>query len=256
MFTDRKDCIKLAEGIYVFKKAIDQKNIDIINNIMSNLVENDNTKEAMDHNVNWYRGKTTPAIPELLPIWEKCSELIFPEYVIHPNLALQVIRKGQDMFVHTDSPGRDNDEMLKSVDMWSTCCVIDYGMVAYFGKWEGGEIFYPNISDENGNKPLIYNPEPGDVVIHKSVYPFEHGVKEVTDGIRYAFSNFMVKSEENPGTFYNYKTDAYNKSISDLNLWIRPLWENPIFPGGKMVDENTLSEAAELARQKRKEHSH
>jgi len=256
MFTDRSDCIKLAEGIYLFKNIISKKQIEEINNIMKKNIESDNTKEAMDHTLDWYRGKTSTAIPELLPIWEQLSELIGPEYVTHPNLALQVIRKGQDMFVHTDSPGRDNDEHLKSEDRWSTCCIIDFGMVTYFGEWEGGEIFYPNIENADGVKPLIYSPEPGDVVLHKTVHPYEHGVKEVTSGYRYAFSNFVLKSEENPGTFYNYGTEEYLERSKDIQKWLCPLWENPLFPGGKMVTGESLSEAAELARQKRKEHTH
>lgn len=256
MFTENKNCIKLDDGIYVIKNSISKEDVDKINEIVGNLVNVNDVNEAMDHAIDWYRGKTTPRIPELLPIWEKISKLIAPEFVTHPNACLQVMRPGDTMFIHSDSPGMDNDEELTSTDKWSTCCIIDWGMVTYFGEWEGGEVFYPNIKGADGITPLSYKPEPGDTILHKTVHPYEHGVSEVTSGLRYAYSNFVLKTENNPGTFYNYGTEDHAERSKDIEKWTCPLWENPLFPGDKLVDKELIAEAAEKARQKRKEHQH
>lgn len=253
MFTDNKNCIKLDEGIYVIKNSIDKDTVDKITNIVDNLIVLDNVNEAMDHVLDWYRGKTTPTIPELLSVWENLSEIIAPEFVTHPNMSLQVMKPGETMFVHSDSPGMDNDEQLTSTDKWSTCCIIDWGMVTYFGNWEGGEVYYPNIKAADGVSVLSYKPEPGDTVLHKTTHPYEHGVSEVISGRRYAYSNFVLKTEKNPGTFYNYGTEDHINRSKNIDKWLCPLWENPLFPGDKMItDLEEKNKIAELVKEKRK----
>jgi len=45
----------------------------------------------------------------------------------------------------------------------------------------------------------------------------------------------VLKAEDNPGTFYNYKTPEYYERIGDgsldrlTNVWMMPLQENPQF---------------------------
>jgi hypothetical protein len=180
-------------------------------------------------------------------IWEKASELLYPEYVMHPQANVLIItpEMNEGMFTHSDSPGKGECHRLSQVDVWKTCCELDFGLVAYFGDFEGGEIFYVNI-DSDGNKSdgvrdnnrLVIKPERGDLVIHGAFNPHAHGVMPVTSGVRYAFSNFVLKAEDNPGTFYNYKTPEYYEQIKDkdsMNLdqfigaWMQPLKENPQF---------------------------
>lgn len=253
MFKDREDCIVLAEKVFLFKNFISQEKVNEINSILDKFVEDDNTKESPEHPINWYHGKVTPIIPELLPIWESISEMLLPEYVMQPSCVIQVMRPGQDMYVHEDSPGMDQDEDLESEDKWSACCSLEFGLVAYFGKWEGGEVYYPGIDNEFGEKPLMIKPESGDIVIHSTYYPYAHGVKEVKSGYRYAFSNFVMKKEMNPGTFYSYGTPEHKERSKDINNWVDPLWENPLFPDGKMVSKDEIKENAEKTKQQRKQ---
>ena len=61
---------------------------------------------------------------------------------------------------------------------------------------------------------------------------FRSGVREVTSGTRYAFSNFVLRADENPGTFNNYGTHEYykqigNKTTEELEAWMEPLKYNP-----------------------------
>jgi hypothetical protein len=250
-FYDRKDCLNLSpyideygtkSGIFVFKKIIPESLLLKIE------------KEASDHErpidyekslISWYSEKTTEHLDGLHDLWEIISEILSPGWVIHPSLNLLKVLPGDNgMFIHSDSPGKNMCHRLSQLDIWSTCCELDYGVVAYLGNWEGGAIFYPNIKpdgtvypDGQGNSDDCFEfmPERGDLVIHSAFKPYEHGVREVTSGTRYAFSCFSLKKEDNPGTFYNYGTEEYynqigNKSVSYLSkFWIKPLIENPQF---------------------------
>lgn len=242
MFQDRPDCIKLADKVFVFKKIL---NPELVKQITEEM-DSRSFKGSYPYEetvVEWYYDKVTPIPNGLLNIWEQISELIYPEYIIHPSTNLLAVRPGDNgMFCHTDSPGRGCELMLTQPDVWSTCCIIDWGVVGYFGEFEGGAVYYPKIwpdgtvksdTDQmNQDLPCLeYTPEPGDVVIHGSCSPYDHGVREVTSGTRYAFSNFSLKREENPGSFYTYRTPEYfevlgNRTFDDLHKWMTPLFES------------------------------
>lgn len=251
MFYDRGDCTKLSffpddygtpSGVFVFKGFYTDEECKIVEDAM---VDKDTRDHLYEQTlISWYSEKLSPPIPGLHKLWEKASELLYPEYVMHPQNNVLVIRPymNEGMFTHSDSPGKGECHRLSQVDVWQTCCELDYGLVAYFGDFEGGEIFYVNI-DKDGNKSpgvaqedmLVYKPERGDLVIHGAFAPHTHGVKPVTKGNRYAFSNFVLKAEDNPGTFYNYKTPEYYEQIGDANpdiianVWMLPLEQNPQF---------------------------
>ena len=166
---------------------------------------------------------------------------------MHPqgNVLIITPEMNEGMFTHSDSPGKGECHRLSQVDVWKTCCVLDFGLVGYFGNFDGGEIFYVNIN-KDGNRNdgigeqncLTIKPERGDLVIHGAFSPHSHGVRPVSSGRRYAFSNFVLKAEDNPGSFYNYKTPEYYEQIKDKDtltleqftgIWMRPLKENPQF---------------------------
>ena len=237
MFYDKPGCTKLAEGIYIFKNYLSKELVDAVHKKVETFEKDTfNYDESL---IDWYKEKVTPGLDELHPVWEACSELLGPEYVIHPSRNLIMTRPGDGgMFAHSDSPGRDMEEDLTQIDTYATCCIIDYGLVAYFGDWEGGEVYYPNFNPdfsfkENKEGPCLeYKPEAGDVVIHGSTKNWCHGVREVTSGTRYAFSNFVLRADENPGTFNNYGTPEYykqigNRTTDELEGWMAPLKYNP-----------------------------
>lgn len=239
MFFDKPEVIKYSDKVFLYKNFLTQKEIDSINHVADNFTKPEWKLE--DQAIDWYKDKTGPTMNELFPIWEKMSEFLYPEYVIHPMLSLLIMQPGDEpMFVHSDSPGRDMEEFLTQEDMWQTCCIIDYGIIVYMGDFEGGEVFYPNL-DKDGNVQnedyencLEIAVRPGDLIIHGSCNPFEHGVRKVKSGKRYAFTNFMLQAIENPGTFHNYKTKEYydqvNKKKNGIETWLTPLEANPRFP--------------------------
>jgi hypothetical protein len=239
MFQNNPKAIKLSEGIYLFKDCFSQ---DILNDINEKIINSTKSKNTIASNlIDWYENKIATAPNNIIEIWEQLSELIGPDYVMHPQLNPIVSLPGEPgMFVHNDSPGKGCEMNLTQIDTWQTCCIIDYGLVAYFGNFEGGEIFYPHlnldgsISPEEGyaNPCLTYKPENGDVIIHSAFHPYEHGTKAVTSGMRIAYSNFMLLAKDNPGSFYNYGTPEYYNQIGDkspekIKDWATALIKNP-----------------------------
>jgi hypothetical protein len=195
--------------------------------------------------IDWYEGKSTGLPLRLIDAWEQISELIGPIWVVHPSAAIiKTTPKDTGMFVHSDSPGKGACHLLSQTDTSKTCCELDYGVVAYFGDFEGGEIFYPDINTDgtvknawelvNNTECFEYKPEKGDVVIHSAFDPYSHGTRPVTSGIRYAYSNFSLKAADNPGTFHNYGTPEYydaigNKTKEEVTSWLAPLKWNDQF---------------------------
>lgn len=255
-FYDRPDCLNVSaytdaygtkSGIFVFKKIIPES---LMQKIEADAKIKDKPINYEKTLISWYAEKTTEHLEGLHELWEFISDILAPNWVIHPTLnLLKVVPGNNGMFVHSDSPGKNMCHLLSQLDIWSSCCELDYGVVAYLGQWEGGAIFYPNI-DTNGNPKKVtgdvndpcfeYLPERGDIVIHSAFKPYEHGVREVTSGVRYAFSNFSMKKEDNPGTFYNYGSAEYTEQIGDKSIetlsksWVRPLIENPHFSEDKI----------------------
>ena len=236
MFYNRPDCIKIAEGIYVFKNYIPEEMCNRFSAILDKF-EEDRFKEDKNY-IPWYDDKMSPSVPEALDLWEHVSDLIYPEYVINPQSQFICSKPGQEgMFVHCDSPGKEHAHELTQEDSYSTCSIIDFGVVGYISNFEGGEIFYPAFS-KNGNlksennlndlDELVYKPGLGDVVIHKSEAPYYHGTKPVTSGIRYAFSCFATNITQIPGTFYPYKSSEYLEKVKDRSQESFNNWLNPI----------------------------
>lgn len=219
MFKD-KECIKLADEIYVFKNYIPvemrERYVALLDSYPVESFYEDNEAQA------WYSDHMSPNILDLIDIWEHVSELLYPEYYINPQTQIIASRPGQDgMFVHCDSPGKGKADMLTQEDSYGTCSLIDYGVVAYLSEFTGGDIFYPNLG-------ITYKPEPGDVVIHSAFTPYEHGTMPVLSGIRYAFSCFATSKDDLPGTFYAYKSPEYldkvkDRSLESLKNWAKPL---------------------------------
>lgn len=261
MFYDRPDCTTLSffpddygtqSGVFVFKNFFSDEECKTVEDFLDNAEDG----QHPDTLINWYAKRSTKPIPGVINIWEKVSDIIYPEFVIHPAVNALAIKAPDDegMFAHSDSPGKNMCGLLTQVDIWKTCCELDFGLIAYFGNFEGGEVYYPKInpdgsrkSDGDSEEMLTYKPERGDVVIHGAFDPHTHGVRPVTSGRRYAYTNFVLKPEVNPGTFYNYKTPEYYNQIGDKSMarireWGTPLKENPQFSPEriKMMQESGL----------------
>jgi hypothetical protein len=257
-FYNRPECITLSDyiddygtksGIFVFKNFIPESLLEKLEASVNSKEEA--PKEIEQNLIDWYADKTVTEIDGTFELWELISELLYPTWVIHPQIsALRITPEHEGMYVHADSPGKDQCHRLFQTDTWRTCCLLDYGAVAYFGDFEGGAIHYPNLNsdgtphkdNESGDgKGFEYSPNRGDLVIHSAFYPYEHGVRPISSGMRYAFSTFSLKAADNPGTFYNYKSEEYIKQVGkktpgEIANWVRPLYENPQFTAEKIKE--------------------
>lgn len=270
-FYDREDCINLSpyiddygtkSGVFVIKNALDKNLVKKINDGLKSLPEKNKIYDK--GLISWYSEKIAEGVDGTIELWEAISEILAPNWVIHPTNNFLSVRLGDNgMFIHSDSPGKGACHLLSQTDLWSTCCELDYGVIAYFGDYEGGEIFYPEVNPDGTLKSvenydgscLEYAPENGDIVIHSAFDPYGHGVREVTSGIRYAFSNFCLKAKDNPGTFYNYGTPEYyeqigNKTKEEIKKWAIPLKENPQFTDEKIkIYQQSGLEGEDLAKE-------
>ena len=239
MFYDRPDCIKITDGIYVFKGYVPREMCDRFSGILDTF--NPDLFQEEGNAIPWYDDKMSPPVPGIIDLWEHVSELLYPDYVINPQSQVITSRVGHEgMFIHADNPGKDKAHELTQEDTYGTCSLIDYGVVTYLSEFEGGEVFYPAFLEDGTLKPnaeiecmpgeLVYKPGPGDVVIHGAESPYYHGTKPVTAGTRYAFSCFATKTEHAPGTFYNYKSPEYLENVKDrskesIGKWLEgPAW--------------------------------
>ena len=249
MFYNKPNCTKLSDRIYVFKNIIPKEIMDLVNSDLSSY-----ERESLQNDWSvrdWYKDKMTESYKSSFLVWKFISDLIYPELVIHPVTSFMVNLPGDEgMFVHADSPGKGNCNMLSEIDQWTTCCELEYGAIAYFNEFTGGQLFYPNINPDGTIKKdskstkerfeepcLEIQPEPGDIVIHGACSPYDHGTRETRSGVRVAFSTFALLEIDNPGTFYNYKTPEWedqigkykNPTSDQLSNWNTPLKANPQF---------------------------
>jgi hypothetical protein len=215
MFSDDPNITQLAEKIFWYKGFLTPEEMEPVNKAIKE-------STSKKHYFKEIEFRPMDHMFELKPIWDKVSEFLYPEFVIHPLLNMIEFPEGTQMLPHCDSPGEGHDDDLTVPDLWSTCCILSWGVCTYFGEWEGGEIYYPN-------QDVTIDVKPGDLVIHGALKDCEHGVRTVTKGTRYTYSNFSLRADKNPGTFPNYKTPEYEKAMQDgLGSWLLPLKENPL----------------------------
>lgn len=244
MFFDNPNVEKVADGVYIYRDFVDKKTLDNIHFIINAMEGTRQVKtEVKDHSIDWYHDKFTKPIPELYKVWAQMNELLMPEYCIHPCLTLLTTGPGEDMYHHSDSPGENMEDELVASDVWKTCCVIHYGAIVYFGEWEGGEVYYPNLDSTgkyvgnfapfNGEYDLNevkhepdthfrIKPKAGDLLIHGAHSENAHGVNTILSGRRYAYSNFVLPVEKNPGTFPVYGTKENEERLAN-NTWLEPI---------------------------------
>lgn len=250
MFTDNKNIQQVAEQIWIYKDFVTEEENVYISSLMKEHEERfKNKKEAFkfeDQAIDWYKDKTGPLLLELKPIWDRISELLYPEHYIHPQLFMNVMRPGDEgMFIHADSPGMNMEHKLTQLDRWKTCCRLSHGIVTYFGDYEGGNIYYPNIEKDSSikNRPgdkedcLEVTVRPRDLVIHGACHPWEHGVRQITSGTRYAYSNFCMEKDHAPGTFelFNPEKHPFMKNEEEILDWVQTVHPETTFCKKKCI---------------------
>jgi CDGSH-type Zn-finger protein len=250
MFKDNNNLEQIAEELWIYRNFVTEEENNMIIEIMKkHETQYEDNKEAFvekEHVIEWYQDKTSPLILELKPIWDRISLLLYPEHYIHPQLFVQVMRPGDEgMFIHSDSPGMNMEHNLTQLDRWSTCCRLSHGIVTYFGNFEDGQIFYPNIEKDGSPKNregdvfdcLEIEVKARDMVIHGAVAPWEHGVRKISSGNRYAFSNFCMEKEHAPGTFELFNPEKHLNMTDEKEIikWVKNVYPETTFCKKKCI---------------------
>ena len=111
---------------------------------------------------------------QIYEIGNKINKILEPEFVIPPTGVITRTPVGEGMYVHKDRGEEGYEDVIND---FGTCTCIDYGVVVYFGSWEGGEIYYPN-------KNISLKPVPGRLICHMADYGYEHLVQNVKNLLR------------------------------------------------------------------------
>lgn len=102
---------------------------------------------------------------------------------------IQIVRwnKGQSMPPHADNANPDGSE---HVTPWRA-----YASVVYLNDdYEGGDIFFPRLATR-------VQPAKGMLLGFRGDFAHEHGVEEITDGVRYTMPGWYSRSPEHEDSY-------------------------------------------------------
>jgi hypothetical protein len=184
MFKDNPNFIKIDEEIYIWENFLSKEEHKEFFDLALSISE----EEWMRHiNPNkFWTGKASQNKQEIYKICNKINKFLEPEYLVPPVAVLTRTPVGEGMYVHKDRNEENYEDGLNDVGI-ST--FIDYGILVYFGDWEGGELYYPN-------RGIEFKPKPGSLIIHGAQEEYSHGVKPVTSGKRFFYSNFAFPAHK------------------------------------------------------------
>ena len=86
MFYDREDCIKASffpddygtpSGVFIFKGFFTDEECKMVEDALKDYDLSDKYKDTL---INWYANKVSPPLQPIHQLWEKASELLYPEY--------------------------------------------------------------------------------------------------------------------------------------------------------------------------------
>lgn len=193
MFIDSPKLIKLADKAVVYKNFVSPEECAAI---VAEL-ESDpnrrwgNTEHYEENNEVTSFLQVVSGSMNVLDLHERLSSFVAPEFEPLPSNSINRLLPGQSLKPHWDSPGEDEAESVTAYDPYGTCHMVKWGTVMYFSEFEGGELYYPH-------QGVQYKPEAGDLVIHSAFEDYLHGVREVTSGVRYVYSTFLIEKGRAP----------------------------------------------------------
>lgn len=188
MFTTNSNLERLAEEIFVYPNFLSAEECS---RIVEELESNErrvwaNSEHYQEENEVTPYLQVVSGSSYVSAAHERLSNLVAPEFEPLPSNSINRLTVGQSLKAHWDSPGEDEQVPEGVADPYATCHIVKYGTVIYLSEFTGGEIYYTRQGIE-------YKPNIGDLVIHSSMEPYEHGVREVTSGVRYVYSTFLIQ---------------------------------------------------------------
>lgn len=176
---------QIGDQIYAYRGFLSQKEVEEY----LKLIESFPKEDWLDGEQFQKPGTETIGNNIFGNVLKKIQNEIVPEGLFLENTpSVTKIQDGNGMQEHSDDCPhckKINDPSLDMPDHLMKRCVL-YGMVVYFSKFTGGQIYYPE-------QDVMFTPEPGDLIIHSTNKYCKHGVKPVIDGIRYSMAPYIVE---------------------------------------------------------------
>jgi|694.fasta_scaffold24414_5 hypothetical protein len=175
---------KIGEGIYIYNNFVTEDECNYIVNIAESFSENEwsgrfNTSEE-GHKA------LTVDIDLISQIKKRLSNKLEKGIYLSENLSVVRMKKGATWGLHSDNHDslkiREKSKQYKDGDEFTLEKNNLWGVIMYFNKFEGGNLYYPNQ-----NK--TYQPKKGDLVIHSAEDHCLHGVNELKSDVRYSNSS-------------------------------------------------------------------
>ena len=172
---------------YFKKNFLSEKDCDMIVQYMEdnpNFYDDDQSQSNEFWSKRVVNAKQIPdeSIKNLLLKTNKKVNDIVVDMLENPRImvtdTIQVVRwfKGYELKPHAD---KENPNDSPHPFPWR-----DFASVVYLNdNFEGGEIHFPNQGKQ-------FKPKKGALIVFPGTYEFLHGVKEVTEGIRYTLPSF------------------------------------------------------------------
>jgi hypothetical protein len=218
MFKTHPNVVKLAPEVYLYRNFLSEQELSRIAVAIKSLEELGhwlNKDKYDDHSVIPAPNQVFQGSESLNLLYEKTHEFFSPEYLPLPSNGISKMIEGQSLEVHWDSPAHPDDDHEETekeffarkekgilYDPLDTCHIVQYGYVVYVSDFEGGELYYTDID-------LEFAPQKGDLIIHSASRKYKHGVKPVTKGPRYAYTNFVTLAKDSPMTLEEYLEEEH-----------------------------------------------
>jgi hypothetical protein len=181
---------KFGENIFVYKNFLSKEEISSILNSVQKFDDSEWSETGGSHVVS-------PWIETIEFVSDRIKENIPEPLEPHGRVACVVrMKKGGYWGEHVDN--YDHEGVVDKADLYVEGMdyeekkITEYGIIIYLNNdFVGGELYYPN-------QDLVYTPNPGDLVIHAAKEECRHGVKEITDGVRYTITSSVYKTVRVP----------------------------------------------------------
>lgn len=173
---------KLNDQVWVLPNFINesdllslQKDIELVN--PKNWYKDDSPKDSFWYGRSLHKSSLNENSRSIIRSVEENLNLVFQNYErIHEvQSILKTTDDGRHLGYHKDNTAEGDQNNI-------------FGVVIYLNEsYEGGEIHYKDLD-------FSYKPNQGDLVVHYA--GLEHGVTEVTKGVRYILTSFVKGSKE------------------------------------------------------------
>ena len=219
MFYDNPNCKNLSpwvddygtkSGIFVFKKAISDDLIKLVEEDARNVEEKNISYE--NGLISWYEDKALDPMVNLVYVWDEISNLIGPEYVIHPMSNLLRIKTNHEGYYKDSDTGVivNNDINIPNIETLSiiSSCNIDNNVFNGFIVKQNPEFIY----NKNYQPELKYFS-----VDTNTIYPpalqisWDDSVWNTGSSTQTVLNNLpaVITLAQNPGVFYSQSVNIF-----------------------------------------------